>query len=61
MVLGPMDPQLYYSHKCSDHQLDRPYGRFASDISVQVKIRCFDYTVNYLLNTIIMGCIWCWA
>ena len=61
MVLGLMDTHLYHSQKCSDHPTDQPYGHFALDIDVPVKFRSFDYMVNYLLNTIIMGCIWCWA
>jgi hypothetical protein len=61
MVLGLMDTHLYHSQKCSDHPTDQPYGHFALDIDVPVKFRRFDYMVNYLFNTIIIACIWCWA
>jgi len=61
MVLSPMNTHLYSSQACSARPPDRPYGRFALDIQVPVKIRSFDNMVDYLFNTIIMGCIWCWA
>jgi hypothetical protein len=61
MVLSPMNTHLTNYQKCSDCLPDRPYGRFALDIQVPVKIRSFDYMVDYLINTIIMGGISCWA
>jgi hypothetical protein len=61
IVLGPMDTHLYNSHKWPNDPTDRPCGRFASGISVSVTFRSFHHSVNYLFNTLIIGCRWCWA